>query len=213
MYRLPRAAFFLLVVRPVVAVLLGMNVRHRQRLPKQGPALVVANHNSHLDTLVLMTLFPMRLLPHLRPVAAADHFLCNRLAAWFFTRIIGILPIDRRPNAGRNDPLAPVSEALARSDIVILFPEGTRGEPEQLAAFKSGVAHLVRRHPNVPVVPVYLHGLGKALPRGEGLLVPFCCDAFVGEPCLWAGDRHAFMEQLQARMTALAASGNFPPWV
>ena len=213
MYRLPRAAFFLLVVRPVVAVLLGMNVRHRQRLPSHGPALMVANHNSHLDTLVLMTLFPMRLLPHLRPVAAADHFLKNRLAAWFFTRLIGILPIDRNPRAGKGDPLGIVTEAVERGDIVILFPEGTRGEPEQLAAFKSGVAHLARRHPDVPVVPVYLHGLGKALPRGEGLLVPFVCDAFVGHPVHWNGDRNAFMEQLQECMTALADEGNFPPWV
>ena len=94
----------------------------------------------------------------------------------------------------------------------MLFPEGTRGEPEQLARFKSGVAHLARRFPQAPVVPVFLHGLGKSLPRGSFLPVPFFCDVFVGEPLHGRQDTHAFMDELAARMTALAEEGSFPPW-
>jgi 1-acyl-sn-glycerol-3-phosphate acyltransferase len=96
----------------------------------------VANHNSHLDTVVLMTLVPPRLLARLRPVAAADYFLRNRFVAWFALNVMHILPI-RRGAAGRADPLADLSEALDAGDILILFPEGTRGEPERLGAFKS----------------------------------------------------------------------------
>ena len=207
-----RYLFFLLVVRPLVLVILGLNLRHGARLPKRGPAILVANHNSHLDTFALMTLFPQRRLKDLRPVAAADYFLKDRRLAWFATRIVGIIPLERQGAAGGGDPLAGCDSALAEGLILILFPEGSRGEAERLAAFKTGIAHLARRHPKVPVVPVFLHGLGKALPKGETLLVPFFCDVFVGEALQWTGARETFMAALDDAMRALAAEGHFPPW-
>ncbi len=207
-----RYLFFLLLVRPLVFVVLGLNLRHGARLPERGPAIVVANHNSHLDTAVLMTLFPQRRLKDLRPVAAADYFLRRRWLAWFATSVVGIIPIERGRRAGAGDPLAGCDAALGGGAILILYPEGSRGEPEHLAAFKSGVAHLAKRHPGVPVVPVFLHGLGKALPKGEALLVPFFCDVFVGEALHWTGARESFMAALDEHMSALAAEGHFPPW-
>lgn len=212
MIRLLRHLFFLLAVRPLVLVVLGLNVRHRHRLPKQGPAILVANHNSHLDTLVLMTLFPQRALAKLRPVAAADYFLKNKALAWFATRIVGIIPLSRRVSARDGDPLEACGAALEEGNILILFPEGSRGEAERLAAFKTGIAHLAKRHPTVPVTPVFLHGLGKVLPKGERLPVPFFCDVFVGKPLTWTGERQSFMTRLDGAMKALAAEGRFPPW-
>ena len=208
---LARRLFFLAVVRPLVKVVLGVNLRHGERLPRNGPALLIANHNSHLDTLTLMTLLPHRLLPRIRPVAAMDYFLKARWLAWFATRIIGIIPLDRRPRPG-SDPLAAPTAALARGDILILFPEGSRGEPERLQAFKTGIAHLVKRRPEVPVVPVFLHGLGKALPKDAFLLVPFFVDVFVGEPIAWSGERGEFMARLEQAMHELAAECRSPAW-
>jgi len=215
--RILQLLFFWLVVRPIVLVVIGLNVRHRERLPSGGagaggPAIVVANHNSHLDTVVLMTLLPSRLLHRVRPVAAADYFLRNRVVAWFARAIMGIIPIERRGREPGADPLAAVSQALDRGEIVILFPEGTRGEPERLAAFKSGVAHLARRNPHVPVIPVFMHGLGKTLPRGSRVPVPFFCDVFVGEPLFGLDDHRIFLEHLTERMQALAGEGTFPVW-
>lgn len=207
-----RLLFFAVVVRTVVLIVLGLNVRHRERLPATGPAIVVANHNSHLDTMVLMTLFPLRLLPRLRPVAAMDYFLRSKALAWFALNIVGILPISRSGSVRDRDPLAGCHEALERGDILILFPEGTRGEPERIERFKAGVAHLAQAHPRVPVVPVFLHGLGKALPKGEALLVPFFCDVFVGEPIAWTGDRRRYMKGLEDTMQALAGEGSFASW-
>jgi 1-acyl-sn-glycerol-3-phosphate acyltransferase len=212
MNRLLQLLFFLLLVKPLLLLLLGLNVRHRERLPKSGPAILIANHNSHLDTLALMSLYPLSQLHRLRPVAAMDYFLRNPLLAWFATRIIRIIPLHRTVKAGQQDPLAEGVEALQRGEILILFPEGTRGEPEQMGELKTGIAHLARRVPQVPVVPIFLHGLGMALPKGEALLVPFFCDAFIGQPLQWGGDRDSFMRQVNGAMTRLAEESGFSEW-
>ena len=212
MNRLLQLLFFLLLVRPLLLLLIGLNVRHRERLPQSGPAILIANHNSHLDTLALMSLYPLRQLHRLRPVAAMDYFLRNPLLAWFATRIIRIIPLRRRVKAGQGDPLAEGVEALQRGEILILFPEGTRGEPEQMGELKTGIAHLARRVPEVPVVPIYLHGLGMALPKGEALLVPFFCDVFIGQSIFWTGDRESFMRQTSGAMTRLADESGFSEW-
>ncbi len=198
-----RYLFFGLVVRPVVLFVLGLNVRNRAWLPQQGPAVVVANHNSHLDTMVLMTLLPFSRLKDIHPVAAADYFLRSRLWSWFALSIIGIIPLQRQRKASHSDPLAEASAALGQGKILILFPEGSRGEPEKMGVLKNGVSHLAKRHPEVPVIPVFLHGLGKALPKGEGLLVPFFCDVFVGEPICWPGDRQQHTDILTKRFSEL----------
>lgn len=207
-----RTLFFVLIVRPLVLVVLGLNVRRRELLPRGGPCILVANHNSHLDAMVMMSLFPLALLRKVRPAAAADYFLRGRLLRWFALRIVGILPLSRHGEKGERDPLRPLDEALGRGEIVLLFPEGSRGQPEKLEEFKAGVAHLARRHPEVDVVPVFVHGLGKALPRGEALLVPFFCDVFVGEALRGDRDKRRFLAALQARMQGLAAEGRFPAW-
>jgi 1-acyl-sn-glycerol-3-phosphate acyltransferase len=159
-----------------------------------------------------MSLFPVSLLTRVRPVAAADYFLRNRLLAWFATSIIGILPISRTRASPRDDPLVPIVAALDRGAILIFFPEGTRGEPERLKDFKSGIARLKERRPAVPVIPVFLHGLGKALPRGEAILVPFFVDVIVGKPVEWTGERESYLERFRSAIVALAEEGDFPAW-
>lgn len=206
-----QAAFFLLFVRPFLALVLGVNLRHAERLPQAGPAILAANHNSHLDTLLLMSLYPLGQLHRVRPVAAADYFLKNRWVAWFALNVMHILPLARRPKPGEQ-PLAHLEAALADGDILILFPEGSRGEPEKRGELKSGIAHLMEHAPDVPVVPVYLHGLGKALPKGDWLPVPFFADGFVGEPLTWQGCRATTMAALEARLQALEAEGGFAAW-
>jgi 1-acyl-sn-glycerol-3-phosphate acyltransferase len=101
---------------------------------------------------------------------------------------------------------------IVPSTCRILFPEGSRGEPERVGRFKTGIAHIAQRRPKVSIVPVYLHGLGMALPKGEVVLVPFFCDVFVGEAIYWQDDRKAFMAEVTDRMSSLSAEGRFPSW-
>ncbi len=204
--------FFAVIVRPLVLIVIGLNIRHRERIPLKGPAIVVSNHNSHLDTLVLMTLLPWPMLRQLRPVAAKDYFLRNRALAWFALNIMHIIPLEREIIDRHQDPLAACSDALQNGDILILFPEGSRGDPEQIGTFKNGIAHLAKRNPGVPITPIFLYGLGKALPKGEAILVPFFCDVFIGESVSWSGDRTSFMTSLEQGIKTLAEEGYRPAW-
>lgn len=209
MKKILRRIFFAGPVRLLILLIMGLNVRGRDKLPSKGPAIIVANHNSHLDTLTLISLLPSELLPQIRPVAALDYFLKNKALAWFALNIIGILPINRE---GGSNPLATANAALANGSILILFPEGSRGEPEKRAEFKRGVALLVKENPAVPVTPVFMHGLGKALPKGTKLFVPFVCDVFIGDPVPWKDNSKLFMEDLRGAIDGLEAQGQFPPW-
>ncbi len=202
-YAALRLLFFLLIVKPFLLLVVGINVRHRQRLPVSGPALMVANHNSHLDALVLMAMLPLHLLLHTRPAASAEYFLRNRWRAWFATQVIGIIPLTTAGGRSQAEVLEPVRQALTSGKIVIFFPEGTRGEPECLGKLKTGIIWLTEQLPTVPICPVRLRGLGKVLPKGNWLPVPFFCDAWVGEPLCWRGDRQQFMTELAASLSGL----------
>ena len=207
-----RYLFFAVVVRAVILIALGLTVRHRERLPKKGPAILAANHNSHLDTLALMSLLPLRLLPKVRPVAAADYFLTSQGRGWFATNIIGIIPVKRGGAAKDGNPLAACETALDRGEILVIFPEGSRGEPEAFRAFKKGIGHLAKARPKVPVIPVFMHGLGKALPKGTALLVPFNCTVSAGAPIYGREAYAGFVKELEAEMAALAAEEKLPVW-
>lgn len=208
-----RLVFHWLVAKPLMAGAIGLDVRDRERLPRRGPAIIVANHNSHVDTVALISLFPSRVVNKVRPVAAADYFLRNRVLSWFSRRCLGILPFDRHRLGDGGDPLADCVAALDRGEMLILFPEGSRGEPERLQRFKKGIGHLARRRPSVPIVPVYLHGCGRVLPKGAVLPVPLRCTAFVGTPVASpAEDATQFVAELEATMTRLVAGTPFPEW-
>lgn len=207
-----RRFLFSLIVRPLVLLVLGMNARHYERLPQEGPCVIVANHNSHLDTLVLMSLFRGKSFDQVRPVAASDYFLKNKFLAWFSTKVMNIIPIERKMTRDIKGLFAPMVDALDDGGIIIVFPEGSRGEAEKLSRYKSGVYYLMRERPDVPIVPVFLHGLGKALPKGSFFFIPIIVDIFIGKPFKFEEDKRAFMDTLNTRMDELQQEGHFKEW-
>ena len=95
--------FHIIVARPVLKWLVGLRYRRKNLVP-DGPCLVVSNHNSHLDAAILMTLFPLRRLPHVHPVAAADYFGKTWLKRTMALLFMNGMPIERHPPKG-SDPL------------------------------------------------------------------------------------------------------------
>ncbi len=202
--RFLRWLLLLLIVRPIARFMTGADVTGREHLPLKGPAIVAANHNSHMDTLLLLSIFPSRAVLRVRPAAAADYFLRDPVIGWFSRNLIGIVPVARGKAGSGEDVLAPAREALAAGDIIVVFPEGTRGDAsDSMAALKSGVARLAEAFPDAPVTPVWIQGAGRVLPKGEVIPVPMNCAVLIGEPVHWQGQRGAFMEELRAALLKL----------
>ncbi len=203
MSRLLKVLFVLVVVKPVILVLLGLNIRHRHKLPATGPAVLAANHNSHLDTMVLLSLFPLSQVHRVRPVAAADYFLKNKTLAWFSLNCIGIIPLERSGRAERETLFEACHTALDNDEILIIFPEGSRGDPDKISEIKKGLFHLVKGRPDTKIIPIVMHGLGKALPKNEAVFVPFNCDVVVGDELKVLQDANEFVQSIAITFDAL----------
>ncbi len=190
--------FFLHVVRPFLALFIGLRVRGREHLPQSNPFILVANHSSHLDTVSLLSLFSVARLRHVRPVAAADYFERNLFISLLSKTLFNILPIARKNITPENNPLRRMQQAIESGQSLIVFPEGARGSGEELGQFRAGVAHLLERVDGLRVVPVYLVNMGRSLPKGEFLPVPFFCEIRIGPPLVLSGTRSEITAGLES---------------
>lgn len=200
---LVQLTFFALVLRPFLTLFIGLRVRGREHLPQTSPFIMVANHSSHLDTVSLLGLFPLRQLLQLRPVAAADYFERNALVSAVSRTLFNILPISRKRITADTNPLPHMEATLRSGQSLILFPEGTRGSGGDLARFHSGAAHLIEKCPEVPVVPVYLVNMGRSLPKGEWIPVPFFCEVRIGPPQKFQGNCREITSALETAVRQL----------
>lgn len=196
--------FFLFAIKPFMALFIGLRVRGREHLREADPFILIANHSSHLDTMSLLSLFPLTRLRRIRPVAAADYFERNKFVSVLTKTLFNILPIARRKITAETNPLSRMRDAIEAGDSIIIFPEGTRGSGQELGEFRSGVAHLIEKLPGVPVVPAYLVNMGRSLPKGEFIPVPFSCEIRIGAPRILGGSRQEITKALEAAVRELA---------
>jgi 1-acyl-sn-glycerol-3-phosphate acyltransferase len=197
MQRYIKILFFALIIKPIVFVILGLNIRNREKLPLEGGAIIAPNHNSHLDTMVIMSLYPLSKIHKIRPVAAADYFMKNKFIAWISINCIGIIPLDRSGSSSQEELFKGSYEALENKDILILFPEGSRGVPEQMSRFKKGLYYMIKDKKDIPVIPVHMQGLGDSLPKGEALFVPFNCTVSIGDKIMVKNSSKEFNQELK----------------
>lgn len=156
-----------------------LTIHGQQHLPSAPPCVLVANHASHLDTLVLAAALPPYLRRHLCPLAAADVFFRTRLRTWLTSGLVGALPFSRR---GGLHQLLDLRRRLERDrSVYILYPEGTRSRSGRMAAFRHGLGVLMAGS-RVPVLPCYLQGTFAALPPGRLLPRPRKLSLHIGRP-------------------------------
>jgi 1-acyl-sn-glycerol-3-phosphate acyltransferase len=197
------------IIRNFLRVILGVHYTNREILESCDQFIIVANHNSHLDTIALMAALPADKLISTKPVAAGDYFgktsLKKRLTEFF----VNALLIPRsRPKEGDTfaDPIAMMIEAIDKRHSLILFPEGTRGEAGKMQKFKKGIGLVIAERPHIPFVPVYLKGMGKLLPKGEAVLVPFDNYVCFGQPVYWDGKTvEEIVAEVEKEIMALSA--------
>jgi 1-acyl-sn-glycerol-3-phosphate acyltransferase len=150
-YLLVRAVF-----QPFFHVYFRMARIGREHIPAEGPVIVAANHRSFLDPFVIATMAR-------RPMyyVAKKELFRKRWLAWILNAL-GAFPVDR--GAADAESIDTAKAILARGDIVLIFPEGTRTRPGSLGRPKRGVGRLALET-GAPVVPVAVIGT-EAVRRG-----------------------------------------------
>ncbi|MEP6686076.1 MAG: lysophospholipid acyltransferase family protein [Verrucomicrobiota bacterium] len=152
----------------------------RDHLPAEGSYVMVANHSSHLDTLCLLSALPIAKLHRAFPAAAADYFFQSVYRTFVAAVIVNALPFARQVKIRQS--LSLCQRLLENTgNILIVFPEGTRSASGQIEKFKPGVGALVANR-NVAVLPCYLDGAWRALPKGSVWPRPRKVRLIIGAP-------------------------------
>ena len=127
-------------------------------VPDEGAALIVCNHVSYMDALILSATIP-------RPVRFVMYYKIFNIPVmrWIFTTAKAIPIASPRENAElMQRAFDEVDAALADGELVCIFPEGALTKDGEMAAFKSGVEKILARRP-VPVVPMALKGMWSSM--------------------------------------------------
>jgi 1-acyl-sn-glycerol-3-phosphate acyltransferase len=165
----------------LVRLLTGAQARWYGCPPMAEQRIYFANHQSHMDLVMIWAALPAELRGITRPIAAKDYWTKTPFKKWLTTGVFNAVYVDRERTEGV-DPLQPLVDALNKGDSIILFPEGTRGNEELPQRFKSGLYNLALRYPHVVLVPAWINNIQRVMPKGEVVPVPILCSVTFGKP-------------------------------
>jgi 1-acyl-sn-glycerol-3-phosphate acyltransferase len=161
---------------------IGLKYVNEKTLKNKKQFILIANHNSHMDTMAIMSAIPSRYIHKVHPIAARDFFGGSLFKKILMRYLVNATLIQRDRDDPNNDPIDSMDKMLKKSRSLILFPEGSRGIPGVMAKFKKGLGYLIQRNPEINVIPVYLDNVYKTLPRGKNLILPYNCSIKFGDP-------------------------------
>jgi len=172
--------------------------------PKAEQRIYFANHQSHLDWVLIWAALPRELRAVTRPIAARDYWTSSKLKHWITREIFNAVYVSRQRSADE-DPLEPLMEALRHGDSLVIFPEGTRGFAADPAPFKAGLFHLAEAFPEVQLIPAWIDNVQRVMPKGEVVPVPILCSVTFGAPLqLQPGeDKRVFLDRAREAVMAL----------
>jgi len=177
--------------------------------PKAEQRIYFANHQSHLDWVLIWAALPHELRAVTRPIAARDYWTATPFKQWITSAVFNAVYVSRT-RTDDQDPLEPLLEALRNGDSLVIFPEGTRSAGGEPQPFKSGLFHLAEQFPDVTLVPAWIDNVQRVMPKGEVVPVPILCTVTFGTPVkLQPGeDKRSFLTR--ARDAVLAVRPRSP---
>jgi 1-acyl-sn-glycerol-3-phosphate acyltransferase len=141
-----------------------LRVEGLEFVPRDGPFILAANHASHVDTAAVFAALPADLRKCVVAAAAQDYFFDAGPRQFFARVLFNVVPVSRTISTTA-DPLRHVVRALREGYGVLLFPEGTRSQSGQLGPFRSGIGRLAAEFPGTPLIPVWIDGTARVLPK------------------------------------------------
>ncbi|MEF3275056.1 MAG: 1-acyl-sn-glycerol-3-phosphate acyltransferase [Chloroflexus sp.] len=175
------ARFVPALFRIFVRLYVRPRVEGIEHIPREGAFIIASNHVSHADTAVIYTVLPREVRARFVAAAAQDYFFRGG-AMQFFSRILfNAIPIARDRRGGQ-DPLRHAARALREGYALLLFPEGTRSTTGEIGPFRSGIGRLIAEFPGTPVIPTYVGGTHRVMPKGRVIPRPYKVTVRFGEP-------------------------------
>jgi 1-acyl-sn-glycerol-3-phosphate acyltransferase len=172
--------------------------------PSADQRIYFANHQSHLDWVLIWASLPGELRRKTRPIAAKDYWTASPFKHWLTREVFNAVYVVRQ-RTDDQDPLEPLVDALKNGDSLVIFPEGTRSNKGEPQAFKSGLYHLAEQFPDVQLVPAWIDNVQRVMPKGEVVPVPILCTVTFGAPLrLGSGeDKRAFLDRAREAVVGL----------
>lgn len=141
-----------------------------------------SNHNSHMDSGVLMYASG-RGFRNFAMIAAKDYFFENKTRKFFINILMNLIPVDRKSNRKTITEYLVACREFVNKDqrCLVIYPEGTRSTTGELQPFKRGLA-IVSVELGIPILPAYIDGTHDAFPKGRNLMRSVKLSIHIGEP-------------------------------